>query len=157
MFVPVKKTPRRRCTKKVPCRQHPFDPPAWTLPPVDPPIEQAAPSSRLLEKECCGNLLFQENQYVPQQIWKSAPLVQAALTQVSVYNERSSSGYMEVVVTGQNKSSMQVHPGNTGTLTARNVSSIQVSAPNNPSDQIEGKYLITSFFKLRAHKRGRSC
>ncbi|MFF2885966.1 S-Ena type endospore appendage [Paenibacillus sp. NPDC057967] len=100
--------------------------------------------------------MFQENQYAPQQIWKSAPLVQAALTQISVYNERSSSGYMEVVVTGQNRSSILVQPGNTGTLTVRNVRSVQISAPNQPYEQIEGKYLITSFFKLKAHNGCRS-
>lgn len=116
-----------------------------------PPVEKAA---QLTEKECCGNFLVQENQTSPQQLWTMSPGIQAELTQVSIFNDASSSGSLEAIIVGDGPFVLRIDPGTTGTFTDRNVRSIHIAPKENKTGIIEGKYCVTAFFRLGEQKLG---
>ncbi len=117
-----------------------------------PPVENA---SQLTEKECCGNFLIQENQTSPQLLWMMSPGLQAELTQVSLFNDTSSSGSIQMTIAGDRSSFvMQIEPGTTGTYTDRNIGSIHVALTGSKPGIAEGKYIVTAFFRLGERKSG---
>ncbi|WP_391574270.1 S-Ena type endospore appendage, partial [Cohnella sp.] len=117
-----------------------------------PPVENA---SQLTEKECCGNFLIQENQTSPQLLWTMSPGLQAELTQVSLFNDTSSSGSIQMTIAGDRSSFvMQIEPGTTGTYTDRNIGSIHVALTGSKPGVAEGKYIVTAFFRLGERKSG---
>lgn len=117
-----------------------------------PPVEN---TSQLTEKECCGNFLIQENQTSPQLLWTMSPGLQAELTQVSLFNDTSSSGSVEMTIAGDRSSFvMQIEPGTTGTYTDRNIGSIHVALTGSKPGIAEGKYIVTAFFRLGERKSG---
>ncbi|BBI31925.1 S-Ena type endospore appendage [Cohnella abietis] len=100
------------------------------------------------DKECCGNFLIQGHQTKSQEIWRAGESICVDLAQISIFNSPSSTSFLEVKITGNEQLSLQVYPGNTSTFTGHNVKTIQVSAKEGDHTYIEGKYCVTTSFRL---------
>lgn len=125
----------------------PINPPVVT--PVDPPELPRTNPIQFVEKDCCGNFLIQEDQIKPIQLWAVGESIQVDLAQISIFNSSSSTGFLEVEITGAEPMNLQVYPGNTATFTGQNIRSIEIAARATSPVYIEGKYSVLSTFRVK--------
>ncbi|WP_343223639.1 S-Ena type endospore appendage [Paenibacillus oenotherae] len=107
--------------------------------PVDPAKK---PGNRLVEKECCGNLLIQGKQ-PGFQIWGAAVELGNRVAQISVYSNPTSTDILEVEIEGTEKGHLYVPPGNTVNFLSQGIQSVKISVQGNEHTYVEGKYVVS--------------
>lgn len=109
---------------------------------VDPVINVMPPSANRVEKECCGNILI-EGKLSGLQIWETDVDAASTIVQVSVYSNSSSTGELEIEITGDEKRRLNLPPGNTTHFLGQGIRSVSLYSRDNEHTYIEGKYVIS--------------
>lgn len=124
--------------------------------PQDLPVPEIRPV--IQDKECSGNFRVHDFPDDPMQLWMLSRHVQAALCQISVYNSPSSTGSVEVLISGGEHTAFIVHPGNTGTFSGADVRKVSIRFKEGNNSFIEGRYCISSSIWLnRCHGPEEDC
>ncbi len=152
VFLNHPKRCRRRHSFPIPFPAAPCCTPVTPVTPVIP-VNPVKPCHKIkeivIEKECCGNVLFQGKQ--PEfLIWEADVDSQTTIAQVSVFSNATSTDALNVDINGEEQKRIVVLPGNTSNFIGQDVKSVKVSVEGNDFTYVEGKYVISTTLQLPA-------